>query len=107
MTMEIYSNIQSEPFINNIEGTISKDNRAETNKGNKVHDNISDNEDNKNMRGCMQCNPLLKDLIKILILNQIGNNNKPPRPPKPPMFHYPQGPQMPGMGYPPGPPRAF
>ena len=104
MTMEIYGNIESEP---NFEIDISKDDRAEINKINKsnaVSNSSTNIKVSENVRGCKHCNPLLKDLIKILILNQISNNNKPPRPPKPPMFPYPQAP---GMGYPPGPHRPF
>lgn len=80
MATEIYNNIESESTVTN--------------------------EDVKNTRSCAKCNTLLKDLIKILILNQVGNN-RPPRPnqlPRPPMFPYSPGP---GMPYPPGPPRVF
>ena len=51
-------------------------------------------------RACC-ANPLLKDLIKILLLNQLVNNNQnhPPRPPKPPVGPFP--PRPPFGPYPP------
>lgn len=50
--------------------------------------------DKDSTRGCTQCNPLLKDLIKILIINQLINNNQ-NRPPRPPVNPYPPNPRPP------------
>ncbi|MBQ3408186.1 MAG: hypothetical protein IJH12_03155 [Clostridia bacterium] len=101
MTMEIYNNIESENTFVNLNNMTDSENRADT-KSNKSNVSSKISSSNEESRSCHQCNPLLKDLIKILILNQIINNNKPPHPPRPPMMPYPP---MNEFGYPPRPPR--
>ena len=92
MADEIYKNIESETNVVNI--NIKTSSEAESSKSSmyskrdtKVSQKTSQSEEK---RSCCS-NPTLKDLIKILILNQLRENNahRPPRPQMPPHGHYP------------------
>ena len=60
-----------------------KNNQKESAIQNTIHESEAESKENRNRIS----NPTLRDLIKILLLNQILNNNpnRPPRPPRPPM----------------------
>lgn len=97
MTTEIYNNIESDINLVNINITTSPNSSELTREAEKSK-NINNNTRNtvnankvsssSNKEETRQCcgNPTLRDLIKILILNQLLNNNanRPPRPPVPP-----------------------
>ena len=89
MADEIYNNIESETNVVNIniktsaEAESSK-NSMYTKRDMKISQNSSTTEEKRACCG----NPTLKDLIKILILNQLRENNN-SRPPRPPHGHHP------------------
>jgi len=92
MAMDIYSSIEPDKIPQYIENIDNRQN------GKTVQNNVDD------QRGCKNCNLLMKDLIKILLLNQIISS-RPPKPPRPPIGPYPP---KPGPGpYPPRPPYFF
>ncbi len=105
MTTEIYNNIESDINLVNINITTSPNSSELTREAEKSK-NINNNTRNtvnankvsssSNKEETRQCcgNPTLRDLIKILILNQLLNNNanrppRPPVPPRPPIMPYP------------------
>ena len=105
MTTEIYNNIESDINLVNINITTSPNSSELTREAEKSK-NINNNTRNtvnankvsssSNKEETSQCcgNPTLRDLIKILILNQLLNNNanrppRPPVPPRPPIMPYP------------------
>ena len=105
MTTEIYNNIESDINLVNINITTSPNSSELTREAEKSK-NINNNTRNtvnankvsssSNKEVTRQCcgNPTLRDLIKILILNQLLNNNanrppRPPVPPRPPIMPYP------------------
>lgn len=105
MTTEIYNNIESDINLVNINITTSPNSSELTREAEKSK-NINNNTRNtvnankvsssSNKEETRQCcgNPTLRDLIKILILNQLVNNNanrppRPPVPPRPPIMPYP------------------
>ena len=117
MTMEIYNNIEADTTMMDCNSnTISREAENVKTQSNMSRgdsktssqsssNNISqkanvaqkESENGEDLtRGCCG-NPLMKDLIKILLLNQIinNNNNRPPRPPAP------------RPPYPPRPPRPM
>lgn len=99
MATEIYNNIESDITAVNINVTTAEAGnnmvRSNNKSTSKVPANSKDN-DEELTRGCCG-NPVLKDLIKILLLNQLINNNhnRPPRPPRPPFNPYPPRPPRP------------
>lgn len=105
MANEIYTNIEQDIDVVNINVNTSSTKEAEYNKNENLSRNSnmkvtkSDTKDEETRQGCCG-NPMLKDLIKIMIIQQLLQGNKPPRPPRPPH------PPMPGPGpMPPHPPR--
>ena len=84
MTDEIYRNIESEIDVVNLNITTENEYNKSNNQVRSGNTKMTiDNKENETRACCS--NPMLKDLIKILLLNQIINN-KPPRPnrPRPP-----------------------
>lgn len=86
MSTEIYNNIESEINVVNVNITTTREaenrkNVVSSRNNMKVSQNQSKDEP---LRTCCG-NPTLKDLIKILILNQLleNNSNRPPMPPRP------------------------
>lgn len=82
MTDEIYMSVESEIDVVNVNVTTENEYSRSNNQGrsgNNVKMGVESKENEK--RACCS-NPMLKDLIKILLLNQIINN-KPPRPNRP------------------------
>jgi hypothetical protein len=105
MANEIYTNIEQDIDVVNINVNTSSTKEAEYNKNENLSRNSnmkvtkSDTKNEETRQGCCG-NPMLKDLIKIMIIQQLLQGNKPPRPPRPPH------PPMPGPGpMPPHPPR--
>lgn len=105
MANEIYTNIEQDIDVVNINVNTSSAKEAEYNKNENLSRNSnmkvtkSDTKNEETRQGCCG-NPMLKDLIKIMIIQQLLQGNKPPRPPRPPH------PPMPGPGpMPPRPPR--
>ena len=105
MANEIYTNIEQDIDVVNINVNTSSAKEAEYNKNENLSRNSnmkvtkSDTKNEETRQGCCG-NPMLKDLIKIMIIQQLLQGNKPPRPPRPPH------PPMPGPGpMPPHPPR--
>lgn len=107
MTMEVYSNIEADEIniVNvNIETRESNNSKTITQKQNenrevkdskKQQESIEDRSTNES-RAPRINNPLLRDLIKILILNQLlGGGSFPGRPPVRPPFPRPGGPNIP------------
>lgn len=84
MTNEIYRNIESEIDVVNVNVTTENEYHRSNNQGRSGNTKITTEGKENETRACCS-NPMLKDLIKILLLNQIINN-KPPRPnrPRPP-----------------------
>lgn len=108
MTMEVYSNIEADEInvVNiNIETNDSKIVSKKQTENREVKDSKKQQESVENRsanesRAPRINNPLLRDLIKILILNQLlGGGSFPVRPPVRPPFPGPGGP-----GIPPRPP---
>lgn len=95
MATEIYQNIESDINVVDINATVqeAESNLTRSNKGGTSNTSTSNSKDENLTRGCCG-NPTLKDLIKILLLNQIINNNS-NRPPRPPFNPYPPRPPMP------------
>lgn len=89
MTDEIYDNIEQDIDVINV--NINTVQEAEQNKGNnnsrnsfKVSKSSDSNEiSNEEKRQKCCSNPTLKDLIKIMIIQELLQNNRPPRPPMP------------------------
>lgn len=84
---DIYKNIESDIDVVNVNITTNANEYSKSNNqsrsGNvKASMENSIEKTNEEKRSCCG-NPMLKDLIKILLLNQVINNNKPPRPIKP------------------------
>lgn len=107
MTMEVYSNIEADEIniVNvNIETRESNKSKTITQKQNenrevkdskKQQESIEDRSSNESRVPRIN-NPLLRDLIKILILNQLlGGGSFPGRPPVRPPFPRPGGPNIP------------
>lgn len=87
MATEIYNNIESEINVVNVNITTTKE--AENTKASvNYRNNTKGSQTQSKTEETRTCcgNPTLRDLIKILILNQLleNNNNRPPRPPRPP-----------------------
>ena len=108
MTDDIYRNVEPE------EQTTSQRTEIQLKNGDVINPNAKEPE--KSTRETRQNNFLLRDLIRILILKELGRPNRPPmRPPFPPgMGRPPMGPGMspnrpgrPPMGPPPPRPRYF
>lgn len=106
MTMEIYNNIQADNLnivnvnietreSNNSKTTSQKQVESRETKDLKSQDK-QENRDAQESRQRRPNNPLLRDLIRILILNQLlGGGFFPGRPPVRPPFPGPGGPGMP------------
>lgn len=97
MANEIYANIENDESLDivNVNVTTNSVQEAEKNvrKDMKILQKQTEVQQNRNCCG----NPILKDLIKIMIIKQlIGNNNNfpPPHPPRPPF-----NPGLPGYYY--------
>lgn len=108
MTDDIYRNVEPE------EQTTSQRTEIQLKNGDVINPNAKEPE--QSTRETRQNNFLLRDLIRILILKELGRPNRPPmRPPFPPgMGRPPMGPGMspnrpgrPPMGPPPPRPRYF
>ena len=83
---------------NKAERTSKSINNTENREIKAINAPVTENRENSPITETRHSNSTLRDLIKILILNQIlGNRPRPPRPPRPP---FPGGPGMP----PPRPP---
>lgn len=96
MTDEIYLNLESKPDNNTVvnvkvNASVSSERQEKSNRVSKAEDSmvdIKENLQNREDRQRMQNDNMLRDLIRILILNQLlGSNfpNRPPRPQRPPM----------------------
>lgn len=97
---DIYKNIESDIDVVNVNITTTNANEYSKSNNQSRSGNVkasmenSIEKTNEEKRSCCG-NPMLKDLIKILLLNQVINNNKPlrpikpnrPRPPFPPHYN--------------------
>ena len=106
MVSEVYSNINADDInivnINIETGDVVTNNRTIDSKEQKISKEQRENRTSEEKRNRRPNNPLLRDLIKILLLNSLIGGPRPgPRPPYRPPF--PGGPGMPG-GTPPRPP---
>lgn len=114
MAQNIYSNIEADIDVVNV-NIVTSDSRNENRSGNRpesLNANVNNKDNNldysrsgnmrvkeaskEEKRACCG-NPTLKDLIKILLLNQLINNKPqkpgfPGRPPMPPHGYYPRPP---------------
>lgn len=93
MANEIYTNIESDINVINVNiNTTPEAGKSGnvTRRDMKVTQSQTKDEDTRKCCG----NPTLKDLIKIMLINQIIDNNKnrPPRPPMPPHQPFPRPP---------------
>lgn len=83
---EVYRNIEPQIDVVNVNVTTvneyTRANSQNRNSNTKINTENTADKTNDEKRSCCG-NPMLKDLIKILLLNQIINN-KPPRPIRPP-----------------------
>jgi hypothetical protein len=91
MATEIYQNIESDINVVGINASVQETESKFARNGMNIA--TTNEKEEKLTRGCCG-NPVLKDLIKILLLNHIINNNT-NRPPRPPFNPYPPRPPRP------------
>lgn len=104
ITNEVYMNVEHMEIVQECRNTSQTSVNSKSIKNDNVNSKLVNNPINEARQETRQRNPLLNDLIRILVLRElIGNPGRPnPRPPFNPQQRPPFGPGM-GMGPGPGP----